>query len=247
MQLETESDLLTEILLRVSCGDLRRCRCVCAAWRDTVDRAWFWRRRCQRENIGHSTTPSDWRAHYLLCRYRRNLVANPSAGSGLLGWAFEEWPPGFEAQCMREGERGAPAEVACFVSRDTNCSMTQTVDLVCSGYSREALDAVRPALAVSWWYFIPTRDPWCDYRVQIRLRSETGATVERFDAVVNVWSMGDHTWHDAAHVFREYRAGVRYVEIGHTVCYYDFDAETYSGMRVTRSAVEVLSPWAHVE
>ncbi|XP_050970027.1 F-box only protein 2 isoform X2 [Labeo rohita] len=101
------------------------CRLVCHEWKELVDSAAHWRKRCKRKEIqpyDASRVPEDWRLFYFQSKYRRNLLKNPKADDGLQEWEFEH-------NCHESGRCPAvhsPPDVTLALSHTDCCTTPRT-------------------------------------------------------------------------------------------------------------------------
>ncbi|RXM93414.1 F-box only protein 6 [Acipenser ruthenus] len=149
--------LLEEILVQVPATDLvHRCRLVSSLWRDVVDSASLWKRKCKREGLrprDPTSSPVDWRLFYFLSQWRRNLLSNPRAEEGFNNWTLcsnggDKW----KIESI-EPEHALPDDTVqkYFVTSYSPCMKSQIVDLRKEGYSVRMLDEIRPDIVCSDW------------------------------------------------------------------------------------------------
>lgn len=84
---ELPENILLEVFTHVPACQLLRYRPVCSLWRDLIDVATLWKRKCLREGFitEHWDEPvADWKIFFFLCSLRRNLLRNPCAEGALL-------------------------------------------------------------------------------------------------------------------------------------------------------------------
>nr|XP_015192422.1 PREDICTED: F-box only protein 6 [Lepisosteus oculatus] len=210
------------------------CRRVCRLWRDLVDSASLWKRRCAREGLrpcDPACPPADWRVFYFLCRMRRNLLKNPRADDEFRGWTLvsnggDKWAIEPVGTPLPD-----PAVQKYFVTSYYMCLKSQLIDLVEEGYRPALLDKVQPDIVVS---------DWCvSSSICVQLLSQRKQVLQEFrPKPVHFEQWNDMQWHQMRHVFRQYGRGVRFVKFTHGGKDCQFWAGWY-GIRVTNSLVEI--------
>ncbi|KAK2914272.1 hypothetical protein Q8A67_002671 [Cirrhinus molitorella] len=236
--------VLEEILLNLPAHQVVQvCRLVCHEWKELVDSAAHWRKRCQREEIqpyDASRTPEDWRLFYFLSKYRQNLLKNPSADDGLRGWKVK--CSGGDCWVIEKNRKPIPDTVTrCFVTSYRLCLKQQLIDLNKEGYSDAFMDQVQPHIKISDWY--TTRwDCGCEYQICVELLDEKKNPIRTFQPEKVIFSFrNNEPWCQMTHVFKNYGPGVRFVRFTHGGKDTQFWAGHY-GIRVTNSSVEICPP-----
>ncbi|XP_058849464.1 F-box only protein 44-like isoform X1 [Acipenser ruthenus] len=236
--------LLEEILVQVPATDLvHRCRLVSSLWRDVVDSASLWKRKCKREGLrprDPTFSPVDWRLFYFLSQWRRNLLSNPRAEEGFNNWTLcsnggDKW----KIESI-EPEHALPDDTVqkYFVTSYSPCMKSQIVDLRKEGYSVRMLDEIRPDIVCSDWY-APRWDCGSKYEVCIQLLSAKHKVIQQFEPEPVIFlQWNDMEWKEMTHVFSGYGRGVRFVKFSHGGSDTQFWAGWY-GIRVTNSSVVV--------
>ncbi|XP_041130876.1 F-box only protein 44-like isoform X2 [Polyodon spathula] len=204
--------LLEEILVQVPALDLvHRCRLVSSLWRDVVDSASLWKRKCEREGLrprDPASSQADWRIFYFLSQWRRNLLSNPRAEEGFNNWTL----------CTNGGNKWK----------------IEPVDL------QHALpDETVQKYFVTSFSYAPRWDCGSKYEVCIQLLSAKQKVIQQFKpepVIFPQWN--DMEWKQMTHVFSGYGRGVRFVKFSHGGSDTQFWAGWY-GIRVTDSSVMV--------
>ncbi|XP_058849468.1 F-box only protein 6-like isoform X3 [Acipenser ruthenus] len=197
--------LLEEILVQVPATDLvHRCRLVSSLWRDVVDSASLWKRKCKREGLrprDPTFSPVDWRLFYFLSQWRRNLLSNPRAEEGFNNWTLcsnggDKW----KIESI-EPEHALPDDTVqkYFVTSYSPCMKSQIVDLRKEGYSVRMLDEIRPDIVCSDWY-APRWDCGSKYEVCIQLLSAKHKVIQQFEPEPVIFlQWNDMEWKEARH------------------------------------------------
>nr|XP_051690335.1 uncharacterized protein LOC127487752 isoform X1 [Oryctolagus cuniculus]XP_051690336.1 uncharacterized protein LOC127487752 isoform X1 [Oryctolagus cuniculus] len=85
--------ILLELFAHVPARQLLlHCRPVCSLWRDLIDLATLWKRKCLREGFiteAWDQPVADWKIFYFLRSLHRNLLHNPCAEEGFEFWSLD--------------------------------------------------------------------------------------------------------------------------------------------------------------
>ncbi|KAL1270711.1 hypothetical protein QQF64_029727 [Cirrhinus molitorella] len=228
--------VLEEILLNLPAHQVVQvCRLVCHEWKELVDSAAHWRKRCQREEIqpyDASRTPEDWRLFYFLSKYRQNLLKNPSADDGFQGWEVVHNGGGH----LVIGEISKPfpdnTVTKCFVTSNYLCHKEQVIDLKKEGYTDAFMDQLQPLIKISDWY-TPLSDYGSQYQLSVELLDEQRTPIRTFHPYKVFLQQGDnYPWCEMTYVFRNYGPGVRFIRFTH-------GGRGWSGLQLTKSSVEI--------
>nr|KAF6505873.1 hypothetical protein HJG63_007764 [Rousettus aegyptiacus] len=242
-----ENILLLEVFMHVPARHLLRCRRVCSLWRDLIDVATLWKRKCLREGFiteGWNEPVADWKIFFFLCSLRRNLLRNPCAEEDMTSWQIDfnggdQWA--VESLPEDHGIDFRDSEVRkYFVTSFDLCLKSQMVDLKAEGYWEELLDTFRPDIVVKDW-FAAREDCGCTYRIKVHLvsaRYTALATFEPEPVTIEQWN--DASWREVSHTFSDYPPGVRHILFQHG----GKDTQYWKGWygpRVTNSSI-IISP-----
>lgn len=238
--------ILLELFAHVPARQLLlHCRPVCSLWRDLIDLATLWKRKCLREGFvteAWDQPVADWKIFYFLRSLHRNLLDNPCAEDGLRAWQIDsnggdEWQvescPGAHGTNFPD-----PSVKKYFVTSYSMCLKSQLVDLKAHGYWEELLDKVRPDIEVRDW-FAARADSGCSYHLRVQLTSADYIVLASFEPPpVTIHQWNDAAWTEVSHTFSDYPPGVRHVFFQHGGKDTQFWAGWY-GPRVTNSSVIV--------
>lgn len=193
--------ILLELFAHVPARQLLlHCRPVCSLWRDLIDLATLWKRKCLREGFvteAWDQPVADWKIFYFLRSLHRNLLDNPCAEDGLRAWQIDsnggdEWQvescPGAHGTNFPD-----PSVKKYFVTSYSMCLKSQLVDLKAHGYWEELLDKVRPDIEVRDW-FAARADSGCSYHLRVQLTSADYIVLASFEPP----PVTIHQWNDAA-------------------------------------------------
>ena len=137
--------------------------------------------------------------------YSNNLLTNASAQDGTTGWnIIENGGSGWGTENISHDGDGKSWQTSYQWDKKS-----QTVDLLAKGFTAEALDAA-PDISVSDWY--QDRHNNDSYYLKVELRDADNNVIESFDT--GTLTATDN-WNEAANVFSDYGAGVRYVYFEH--------------------------------
>ncbi|XP_015264960.1 PREDICTED: F-box only protein 6-like isoform X2 [Gekko japonicus] len=232
------SDILLDLLSRVPGRDLiRNCRLVCLQWRDLVDLATLWKRKCLQEGFDPETPDRsvlDWKIFYFLCFMKRNLIQNPCGEDGFNFWEIES----HEGDKWRIEElpgarrRDFPRHPVpkYFVTSQGPSTKHQLISLKEEGYWDELMDETKPDIVVKDWFHCGCP---CRYQLRVKLLSADSRVLQEFrpkDVIVEQCS--DREWREVSYTFHNYPAGVRHVLFKH-------GGQGWYGMRITNSSVTV--------
>ncbi|RXN16928.1 F-box only 44-like protein [Labeo rohita] len=193
------------------------CRLVCHEWKELVDSAAHWRKRCKRKEIqpyDASRVPEDWRLFYFQSKYRRNLLKNPKADG-------DRWVT---------GEIGKPfpdnTVTRCFVA---SClyQKEQLIDLKKEGYSDAFMDQLQPHIKISDWY-TPVSN-YSQYKMYVELLDQEKKPISYHNPYKVILHRNDYPWCQMTYVFTYYGPGVRFIRFCHAGM----------GMQITNSSVEI--------
>ncbi|XP_077167772.1 F-box only protein 6-like isoform X2 [Paroedura picta] len=230
------NDILLDLLSRVPGRDLvRSCRLVCLQWRELVDLATLWKRKCLREGFdperpGRSVP--DWKTFYFLCIMKRNLIRNPCGEDGFGSWEIE----------AHEGDKWRVEELPgarrrdfphhpvpkYFVTSQGPCTKHQLITLRKEGYWDELMDETKPDIVVKDWFHCGCP---CRYQLRVKLLSADFRVLQEFrpkDVIVEQCS--DREWREVTYTFHKYPAGVRHLLFKH-------GGQGWYGVRITNSSV----------
>nr|XP_056721462.1 F-box only protein 6-like [Euleptes europaea] len=232
------TDILLDLLSRVPCRDLvRNCRLVCLQWRDLVDLATLWKRKCLQEGFDPETpgrSVPDWKIFYFLCIMKRNLIQNPCGEEGFNFWEIES----HEGDKWRIEElpgarrRDFPHQPVpkYFVTSQGPCTKHQLISLRKEGYWDELMDETKPDIVVKDWFHCGCP---CRYQLQVKLLSANFRVLQEFcpkDVIVEQCS--DREWREVSYTFHNYPAGVRHVVFKH-------GGQGWYGIRITNSSITI--------
>ncbi|XP_054857194.1 F-box only protein 44-like isoform X1 [Eublepharis macularius] len=157
------SDILLDLLSRVPGRDLVcNCRLVCLQWRDLVDLATLWKRKCLQEGFNPEPpdrSVPDWKTFYFLCIMKRNLIQNPCGEEGFNFWELES--DGGDKWRIEElpgaRRRDFPHQPVpkYFVTSQGPCTKHQIISLKNEGYWDELMDKTKPDIVVPLWLPLP--------------------------------------------------------------------------------------------
>lgn len=244
---ELPENILLEVFTHVPACQLLRYRPVCSLWRDLIDVATLWKRKCLREGFitEHWDEPvADWKIFFFLCSLRRNLLRNPCAEENMMSWRIDSNGGDRWKVESFPGDHGTsfpdPRVKKYFVTSFESCLKSQLIDLKAEGYWKELMDTVRPDITVTDW-FAARADCGCTYTIQVQLLSADYIVLASFKpppVTIEQWS--DARWTEVSHTFSDYPPGVRYVHFQHGGKDTQYWAGWY-GPRVTNSSV-IISP-----
>ncbi|KAM8952249.1 F-box only protein 27 [Pelodytes ibericus] len=236
-------ELLLVILSFLPPRDLvLRCRLVSRRWRQLVDSASLWKRKCERTHRrdllrASALCPSfSWQRVFVMDPFSRNLLRNPCATEGLQHWDVSQGGDGWRVEENRSHLEGADVQT-CFVTSFLWCRKTQEIDLLKEGLWTHYLDDHQPHILVSDW-FGAREDCGCMYEIKVellaadRLRVITEFT--HSPDPINQWN--NQSYHQVSHVFQNYGAGVRFIRFSHSGKDTHFWKGWY-GARITNSSV----------
>lgn len=237
-------NILLELFTHVPARQLLlHCRPVCSLWRDLIDLATLWKRKCLREGFvteAWDQPVADWKIFYFLRSLHRNLLDNPCAEDGLRAWQIDsnggdEWQvescPGAHGTNFPD-----PTVKKYFVTSYSMCLKSQLVDLKAHGYWEELLDKVRPDIEVRDW-FAARADSGCSYHLRVQLTSADYIVLASFEPPpVTIHQWNDAAWTEVSHTFSDYPPGVRHIFFQHGGKDTQFWAGWY-GPRVTNSSI----------
>ncbi|CAJ0937051.1 unnamed protein product [Ranitomeya imitator] len=238
--------VLLEILSVVPAPDvIRRCRPVCALWRDIIDSPALWKKKCQRDGFVSrrcNRNPPDWKMFYFLHLWKKNLLKNPMAEENFKHWKKDKDGGDRWKVELLPGTHGRPLPddkvTKYFVSSYGICLKSQTIDLKKEGYPAEFMDIVQPSIIVRDWY-AARHDCGCRYQILVQLLSQDKTVMEEFrpePVTIEQWS--DAEWAQIEYTFSNYGPGVRYIYFQHGGQDTQFWAGWY-GIRVTNSSVTI--------
>ncbi|XP_053865369.1 F-box only protein 44-like isoform X1 [Malaclemys terrapin pileata] len=239
-------DVLVELFSLVPTRELIcNCRLVCVLWRDVVNLATVWKRKCQREGFYHEKwdkTIKDWKIFYVLCSLKKNLLKNPCAEESFQSWNLDpnegdEWKvedlPGPHGR-----DFPSPHVRKYFVTSYGQCLKSQLIDLKKEGYWDQLMDEIRPDIVVKDWY-AARFDCGCRYELCVKLLSADYIVLNEFcpePVVIEQWS--DAKWREISYTFCNYKAGVRHILFEHGGQDTQYWAGWY-GCRVTNSSITI--------
>ncbi|XP_046347288.2 F-box only protein 6-like isoform X2 [Haliotis rufescens] len=214
---EIPESLIIEILLQVPAKDIvQNCVLVSRQLNDIIASPTLWKRKCKLEGkyIPRFVKPEDFKKMYFFNPYTRNLIKNPCA---------QEWP-----------ERN----INKWATSYGHCEKMQRINLGEEGVVAEVLDTIKPTIYISEW-FAARQDCACHYELEVRLLSGDEQELDRFTFEDNVpqWTSGE--WTKMQHVFKDYKAGVRFIEFRHLGVDRQFWAGHY-GPKFTLSSVKFM-------
>ncbi|XP_030393385.1 F-box only protein 44 isoform X1 [Gopherus evgoodei] len=244
-------DVLVELFSLVPARELIcNCQLVCVLWRDVVNLATVWKRKCQREGFNHEKwdkTIQDWKIFYFLCSLKKNLLKNPCAEESFQFWTLksnkgDKWK--VEDLPGQHG-RDFPSPHVCkyFVTSYGQCLKFQLIDLKKEGYWDQLMDEIRPDIVVKDWY-AARFDCGCRYELCVQLLSADYIVLHKFcpePVIIEQWS--DAEWREISYTFHNYKAGVRHILFEHGGQDTQFWAGWY-GCRVTNSSI-TIEPGGH--
>ncbi|AXN91072.1 putative F-box-containing protein [Namao virus] len=257
-------EMLVQVFCFLSGQDLVTCLKVCRQWREILSLSLVWRKKCLLMGYWRCGTalPKRWAWYYLVCERERNLIKNPRAESQCEHWLKIKKttsPSGFYLDIYTQSIRSFPAfSVAgvtrCFIlyadwfsrtdasevitSDNSRNGMRQTVDLYAEGYDERFMDLVQPQICVSSWYS-PRVDVRCCYMYTVTLLSDSMRPLSCYTRIINFRTLLVCCWQEMSHVFFEYGAGVRYVQVNHEMtCYPNISA----GVAISESVLKIKYP-----
>ncbi|XP_043387642.1 F-box only protein 44 isoform X1 [Chelonia mydas] len=239
-------DVLVELFSLVPARELIcNCRLVCVLWRDVINLATVWKRKCQREGFNHEKwdkTIQDWKIFYFLCSLKKNLLKNPCAEESFQFWNLkpnegDKWKvedlPGHHGR-----DFPSPQVRKYFVTSYGKCLKSQLINLKEEGYWDQLMDEIRPDIMVKDWY-AARFDCGCCYELSVQLLSADYIVLHEFrpePVVIEQWS--DAEWREISYTFHNYKAGVRHILFKHGGQDTQFWAGWY-GCRVTNSSITI--------
>lgn len=133
------------------------------------------------------------------------------AGWQRTGWTIEEWikrDDAKDSQVLKENLGCTKNYVTTFYW----CCRWQLVDLYDFGFTPEIMNKVQPPIHVSEW-FCARWDCGSIFKIMVALLDKDFKFLQTYQHSEETaqWEGGDLGWRKVAHVFRDYKAGVRYV------------------------------------
>ena len=127
------------------------------------------------------------------------------------GWIIEEWIKRDDAK----DQKVLKENLGCtknYVTTYYWCCRWQLVDLYDHGFTQEVMDKVQPPIHVSEW-FCARWDCGSIFNIMVVLLNKDYKFLKTYQHSEETaqWEGGDLGWRKVTHVFREYKAGVRYV------------------------------------
>uniref|UniRef100_A0A8D0L896 F-box protein 44 n=1 Tax=Sphenodon punctatus TaxID=8508 RepID=A0A8D0L896_SPHPU len=222
-----------------------RCRLVCTVWRDVVDLATLWKRKCQREVLYQEKwdrNVQDWKIFYFLCSLKRNLIKNPCAEEDFQFWKLDvnEGDKWKVENLPGEHGRAFPHQGVhkYFVTSHGRCRKSQLISLKNMGYWDQLMDEIQPDITIQDWY-AARFDCGSRYSLRVRLLSADYIVLHQFqpeDVLLEQWS--DAEWRQISYTFHNYGPGVRHIHFYHGGQDTQYWAGWY-GIRVTNSSITI--------
>ncbi|XP_048206192.1 F-box only protein 44 isoform X3 [Perognathus longimembris pacificus] len=247
---ELPENILLELFTHVPARQLLlRCRPVCSLWRDLIDLATLWKRKCLREGFitrDGDQPVADWKIFYFLRSLHRNLLHNPCAeAEGFEFWSLDvnggdEWKV---EDLSKDQRKEFPNDQVkkYFVTSYYTCLKSQVVDLKAEGYWEELMDTTRPVIEVKDW-FAARPDCGSKYQLCVQLLSSAHAPLGTFQPdPATIQQKSDAKWREVSHTFSNYPPGVRYIWFQHGGVDTHYWAGWY-GPRVTNSSITIGPP-----
>ncbi|KAK8764354.1 hypothetical protein V5799_033042 [Amblyomma americanum] len=217
--------LIEHVLSFVDQTDLlESCRHTCKLFRDVIDSNGFWKIKCLRDGkvipayALEELPPRYYQSIYMGNPYGRNLLRNGHgdapegefAGWRVKGtdWKYEKAPDG--------ADRLPLEKQGCFATSYKRCTKQQVIDLVSEGILPVIMDTIKPDIEVSDWH-AARFDCGCKYKLTVSL---LGGKEEVLQVYSTGWIRTEQwrggKWKQVTHVFRDYPAGVRFVQFKHS-------------------------------
>ncbi|XP_060592848.1 F-box only protein 44-like [Ruditapes philippinarum] len=248
---EVPDDVLAEVLKRVPARDIvKSCVFVCKQWNNVINTQTFWKELCIKDNgypekLFHVLVDEDFKKLYFKRPYYTNLIKNPDARDDFDHWKIhhsggDKWKVELPVGCNPLEEYTGTEQskgTRCWVTSYSECSKSQTIDLIERGCSEHVLDDLRPDIHVSEWY-AARFDCGIEYCIKVELLKNDRTAVKE-------WTFDDsqpagREWFKAEHTFTDYDPGVRYIKYYHRGKDTQFWAGWY-GAKITLSSV-ILEP-----
>ncbi|XP_050787850.1 F-box only protein 44 isoform X3 [Gopherus flavomarginatus] len=212
-------DVLVELFSLVPARELIcNCQLVCVLWRDVVNLATVWKRKCQREGFNHEKwdkTIQDWKIFYFLCSLKKNLLKNPCAEESFQFWTLKS----------NKGDKWKVEDLPGQHGRDFPSPHVCKYFVTSYGYAARF-------------------DCGCRYELCVQLLSADYIVLHKFcpePVIIEQWS--DAEWRQISYTFHNYKAGVRHILFEHGGQDTQFWAGWY-GCRVTNSSI-TIEPGGH--
>ncbi|KAH3852394.1 uncharacterized protein LOC127875003 [Dreissena polymorpha] len=172
---------------------------------------------------------------------KKNLLQNPCAKDGLHHWeVIQSGGDGFKCEDEPSGCKKLSEcckikhELPCWCTSHDPCLKKQVVNLLSGDVDPKALDERKRPITVRDWY-CSRGDCGAEYEIKASLLADDRTTV------LDSWAFKDKLeagadWKKVKHVFKDYPAGVRYVEFVHG----GTDTQNWAGhfgVKMTNSAV----------
>lgn len=206
---------------------LGSCRHTCKLFRDIIDSNGFWKIKCLRYGKVipafklEELPPRYYQRIYIGNPYDRNLLRNGYGDSPRGTFAFwritENGGDGWKHEETPKGADPSPLErPGCFATSYGACTKQQVVNLVKEGVHPVILDNYKPEIEVSEWH-AARFDCGCVYRLTVSLLDDKRRVLLEYttDTIVTEQWLG-REWSQVTHVFRDYPAGVRFVQFQHS-------------------------------
>lgn len=249
--MDLPEQLIEYVLTFVNHKDLlKNCRRTCKLFRGIIDSNGFWKIKCLRDgkvipafNL-EELPPRYYQRIYIGNPYGRNLLRNGHGDSpkgtfafwhimenGGDGWKYEETPGGADPLPLEKQ--------GCFVTSYGPCTKKQIINLVGEGVLPVILDNYKPDIEVSEWH-AARFDCGSVYILTVSLLNDKRKVLQEYstDSIETEQWQGKE-WSQVTHVFRDYPAGVRFVQFQHSGTDTQFWAGHY-GSKMAGGVVRVL-------
>lgn len=226
--MDLPEQLIEYVLSFVNHKDLlKNCRYTCKLFHGIIDSNGFWKIKCVRDgkvipafNL-EELPPRYYQRVYIGDPYGRNLLRNGHGDSpkgtfanwqiienGGDGWKYEEIPHGADPLPLEKQ--------GCFVTSYGPCTKKQVINLVREGVLPVILDNYKPDIEVSDWH-AARFDCGCVYMLTVSLLNDKRKVLREYSTgSIETEQWQGNKWSQVTHVFRDYPAGVRFVQFQHT-------------------------------
>ncbi|KAI2662234.1 F-box only protein 44 [Labeo rohita] len=206
------------------------CRLVCHEWKELVDSAAHWRKRCKRKEIqpyDASRVPEDWRLFYFQSKYRRNLLKNPKADVS----NYSQYKMYVELldQEKKPISYHNPYKVILHRNDYPWCQMTYVFTYYGPGvrFIRFCHAGMGMQITNSSVEICPAAES--QYKMYVELLDQEKKPISYHNPYKVILHRNDYPWCQMTYVFTYYGPGVRFIRFCHAGM----------GMQITNSSVEI--------